>query len=253
MNDPDDVVTRQPISRRARRRWMFAIGAAVGVHAAAFVVLGVSPGRSTPRTPPPSGGRWVGERTGENIELINPEPLFLPTRWNAATQVSVDEEGSGPGAIFRMEEPRLAFAKGVSPPGLVVKPEGVRTAGVAIRRFSRPYFSAMGEHDGTVDPLPARAAVVEIRDATTGAVLVQRSIPVAAVTDAGGDPRQWPFWEPFEMLLAVEPSGTLGLPLVPAPGSGVEAVDSFFRRSLRQLLRPDLLLPAGYYRVVVGP
>jgi hypothetical protein len=195
----------------------------------------------------------VGERTGDTIDLIDPQPLFLPTRLNAAGRLAQSSSPDDSGAVFRLFEPDLSVPRGSSPAGLVALPEGVRTAGVAIRRFSRPYFSAFGRVDQTVLPLALRAAAVEVRDAATGRTVLQREVAVDDAVAEGGEPTAWPFWQPFEMMVAVEVDGMLGLPLVPAPGSGSEVVDAFFRRSFRALIRPDLALRPGYYRVLVGP
>jgi len=233
--------------------WGVVILAALGVHAVAFLLLGVDPVRDTQHVPQERGTRWMGERTGENIDLIDPEPLFLPTRRNAGAKLSLNSETSDPGVFFRLFESNLSIPPGTSPAGLVTLPEGVRTAGVAIRRFSRPYFSAFGEVDERVEPLPGRAAMIAVTEAATGAPVLRREISLPAAASRGAEPSKWPLWEPFDMIVAVEPTGMLGIPLVPAPGSGVEAVDAFFRSHLRELVRPDLILPVGYYRVVVGP
>ena len=238
---------------RRRRRWIAAVVAAVVAHGAAFLSLAVAPVRQQANIEEVRSARWVGEQTGETIDLIDPEPLFLPTRMNASDRIP-DPLGSGdPGAVFRLFEPKLTVPAGTSPAGLVQLPEGVRTAGVAIQRFSRPYFSAFGQVTREVEPLRARAASLEIRDTATGELLVRREIGMEEARAAGGDPAQWPFWEPFDLLIAVEADGMLGPPLVPAPGSGSELVDSFFRQSLRPLIRPDLIVRPGYYRVLIGP
>lgn len=235
--------------RMGRLYWMLAILVAIAVHGTAFVVFGVRPG--VRESPPPAndGVVWVGERADQGIELRDPKPIFLPTKRNAAVRGIVTGESRGPGEIFPLEPPRLTVPMGESPPGLVVMPEGVQTAGAALRRFSRPYFSAFGQVDEVPRLLRARVAMIEVQDATSGAVVHRMEVPMSAATAA----ETWPFWAPFEVLLAVESTGTLGPPLVPTPGSGAEVVDEFFRSSLRALLQPNLLLPAGYYRVEIGP
>lgn len=260
MPDPYPGISSPPPGERAQRpgvrrrnRWAAAVVVAVVVHASGFLVLDVSSGRQEAQPGERSGARWLGELMADNIELINPEPLFLPTHWNASSTVNLDAELDAPDTIFGLVEPELSVPPGRSPPGLVVIPEGVRTAGVAIRRFARPYFSAFGRVDREREVLPRRAGLLEVQVAATGEVVLRREVSVAEAVAAGADPRAWPLWEPFELLLAVESTGALGVPLVPAPGSGAEAVDQFFRSSLRALLRPELVLPAGYYRVVVGP
>lgn len=235
------------------RAWGLIIAVAVGVHATAFLLLSLTPVRDADRTPQPRGARWVGERMGDNIDLIDPEPLFLPTRWNAGAKLSLDVGSADPGAVFKDFEPGLSVSPGRSPAGLVALPEGVRTAGVAIRRFARPLFLAFGEVDRKPEPVSPRVALIEVRDAATGLSVLRREISAAEVATQAGGAVKWPHWVPFSMLIVVEPTGMLGLPLVPAPGSDVEMVDAFFRTHLRGLLRPDLMLPAGYYRVVVSP
>lgn len=250
------VSPARPRRSRGRQHWVPAIAVAVVVHVAAFLMLGVTSGPPEKVRAAPKGLHWLGERADDEIEIRDPKAIFLPTRWNAATQEAGATDSRGPGEIFPLEEKPALVAPGASPPGLVTKPEGTRTAGVAIRRFSRPYFSAFGQEDRVVQRLPARAAALEVRSETTGALVWRTELTPAQVVAAGADPSKWPLWAPFEMLVAVEPTGTLGPPLVATPAFGaeaVEAVESFFRSALRSLLRPDLVLPAGYYRIAVGP
>lgn len=248
-----------PVRRGAGRRrsfWLPAALVAIGIHAAAFFALGVSSGHREPRQVESRGVRWVGESPDEAIEVSDPKPIFLPTRWNATARNVSATDSRGPGDIFGLEERAPLIDRASSPAGLITEPEGVRTADVAIRRFSRPYFSALGQEDTSVQRLPPRVAGIEVCKATSGEVVLRLDLTGAEATAAGADVKRWPFWSPFEMLLTVEPTGTIGLPLVAAPGSGADVadvVDEFFRENLRTLLRPDLVLPAGYYRVVIGP
>jgi hypothetical protein len=225
----------------------------MGIHGAAFFALGVSSGHGEPHRAVSRGVRWEGERADEAIEVRDPKSIFLPTRRNAAARGASESDSRGPGDIFGLQERATLIEKASSPAGLLMMPEGAKTAAAAMQRFSRPYFSAFGQEDQPMPRLSARVAGIEVRTATSGEVVLKSELTTAQAEAAGAEAKRWPPWVPFEMLITVEPTGMVGLPLIAYPGSDADVVDEFFRANLRGLLRPDLVLPAGYYRVLIGP
>lgn len=257
---PGAPVEASPRRRVYLRYWPIALVVALAIHGAAFAVLAISTGRQEPAPRAEPRVNWVGQDSGRGsnaindaLDLFDPAPLFLPTRWNAATRESSLADDRGPGEIFPMEPPRLTFKTGMSPPGLDALPAGIHTASEAIQSFSRPYFSAFGEVEHKVRQVTPRAGLLDVRLAISGDEVMTWEVPLSAVAESGADAAAWPGWEPFSIVVAVESTGTLGPPLIPAPGSGVEEVEKFFRSYLQNVFRPELRLPAGYYRIEVGP
>jgi hypothetical protein len=255
---PSEPTTREaasmPRARLGRRSfWFPAVAITLGIHGAAFFALGVTSGQRAPHQLEPSRMKWVGERADEAIEMRDPKPIFLPTRWNASAREVRALESGGPEEIFGLEPAVTMIAKDATPLGLAAAPQAVQTASDAVRQFPRDYFSAFGQEDAPLYRLPERAAGIEVRVAITGEAVYRTELSLAQLAAAGSDPKRWPLWAPFEVLINVDPTGPVGLPLVATPGSGAELVDAFFRDHLHALLQPHLVLPAGYYRVAIGP
>ena len=252
---PTGTGGRKP-RRSARHVWWWAVAAAVLVHGAALGLLNVKAPVATSHGPGGPEVDWVGEKTtgsesvlGVQLALFDPEPLFLPTRWNYASVENLVRDIREPGEIFSTYEPQLKVKPLASPPGLIVNPAGLESPKEAAATFPAPYLAGFGQVDPTYAQVQQRLAVIEVRSLATGEIVSRETVPVSAAA-APGD---WPWWDPFEALVTVDPTGVLGLPLVPWPGSGTEVVDSFFRGYLRTAMHLDLKLKPGTYRVLIGP
>ena len=180
----------------------------------------------------------------EDETLLDPTPLFVPTRWNSSgNAIAVPVPGrqfSGYPAEPHFNDSKLE----------VLLPAPVETPGraedVITGTPSGAPFLGMGERDMPLPPLPARAACVEIFESTSGRLVLGKVIE-ASVRAPGGDT-----WRPMEFIAAVDSAGLVG-PLVRTVDSGVEEVDDFFAHYLAQNLKVGHRLEPGFYRISVGP
>ena len=184
-------------------------------------------------------------RVAEHLELRDPTPLYLPTRWNSGVvQPSMTREAS-PGTSFEAIEPKLVFGRDepdVAFPEVLSLP---RTAAAAVRNEPvRPAFDELARREISPVMLDERGAFAEVRRADDG-----RSIFAGPVDMA------WPesgLLPPVELLLAVDATGLIGDPVV-TESSGDPEVDQQAvevvgaSRGIRAVLRP------GIYRILLGP
>jgi hypothetical protein len=235
-----------------RARWTIAIAIALAVHAGAFLAWRVPETRMqpTPASPPRVSFSTVSPESSlsDQLDLFDPAPLFLPTEWNYATAVKALKSDRSPGEMFDLYAPEWTAKPDQSPEELVMLPTGVEDAVSALRRFEWQYFTAFGRLDRPLVRLPQRLALMEVRSIATGRNILTREIPVSASSSAQG----WGLWTPLEFLVSVQPSGMLGPPDL-AHGSGFEEIDAFFRGYIQHETQLDLRVPAGYYRVTIGP
>lgn len=190
-----------------------------------------------------AGDSWLQEQA----TLFDPTPLFLPTKWNT---------NQGPLPVTVQRQPGQAF------PDFDAKPTYGRAALVLpiasaepapqqpedlLKTQSRDPFLGFGRIDLPLKALPSRTAVVEVRDAGTGKVVLNQALGGEVAIPAGE-----PDWKPVEFLVSVNAGGLLGRPMETA-SSDVEDVDAFFRNYLAKTLRLGERLAPGMYRVVVGP
>jgi hypothetical protein len=181
--------------------------------------------------------------------LLDPDPLFLPTPFNASQPqlppLIRREPGTASQPIaakyaFAYEQAALSFPEVVSLPA---QPIDSLTYG----RVQNPY-DVVGRFEREEAPLPSRLAVVEVVQVKTGKVVLSAEIaPVnVPLMVVNAD------WKPLELLAAVDATGLIGLPDL-SRGSDVEAVDSFFRSYLAKQFHLGERLPPGLYALRVGP
>lgn len=184
-------------------------------------------------------------RVHEQVSFYDPTPLFLPTEWNARPDAqsgsAVREPGEdvryGAQLGFPVSAIKLAFPSRVEVPQ---KPVDALKQG-----SSEGPFLGMGEKDAALAPLPRRAALVEVVTADGG-----RQVLSQALLDARPPGNR--DWQPMEFLIAVEPSGLVGLPAA-VPGSASADVVAYFQNYLAKVLRVGERLAPGFYRIKVGP
>jgi len=102
----------------------------------------------------------------------------------------------------------------------------------------------MGQLDATLPQLVARNAFIEILAANTGERLLAQPL-------ADADPPATA-WQPMEFLVAVDPMGMVGPPIL-TDSSRVAAVDGYFQNYLVKSLHAGQRLAPGFYRVCIGP
>ncbi len=181
----------------------------------------------------------------DEATLLDPTPLFLPTRWNSGQNplpASLIRDLTGsfadyPAQVFHIETSlALSF-----PPNGQLPGDSVGLLGVL---ESRTPFIGMGRSEGAVPVLVAREAVVEVVEAGSGRRVWSETVREERFPVTN--------WQPMEFLLAVDVMGLVGPPVV-VQRSGSERIDAFFKDYLARTLRVGERLSPGSYRVRVGP
>jgi hypothetical protein len=247
MADVPKVSAGAPQGGGERRIWLIA--GTVALLAAVFV-LGLfsrisppPPAATQPR--PASAVALTASGATDEAELLDPTPLFLPTRRNVQPQhlpVGVARE---PGTAFATFDPKLLFGENVlalSFPAVVTTPARPVEA-LAVGTSPRPLLG-LGRVDRTAEPLAARGGFAEVSAAGTGEPALAQALP-GAVAPAGD-------WSPLEFLVAVNAMGLIGPPQL-THSSGNEAVDGYFRAFLAENFRLGSRLRPGVFRVCIGP
>ncbi|MSU70168.1 MAG: hypothetical protein EXS39_05220 [Opitutaceae bacterium] len=185
--------------------------------------------------------------SGDDLNLLDPTPLFLPTEWNARPHAepvnALRELGGGfhdfsANLIVAEDATKLAF-----PPTVVIPAKPVEA--LAIGTPEGP-FLGMGRLDRDVAVPAARVALVEIIAAGDGREVFRQPLQDGAHPPGGSDL----YW--LEFLAETDSTGLIGLPAL-TTSSGVEEVDRFFQVYLARVLRVGERLTPGFYRIKVGP
>lgn len=236
--------------RTTKRRW-----AAAGAGALVAGVLGAVLFRQPPARPVVSSKTALPVQrtvtllseadktvTDESV-LLDPTPLFLPTKWNATRREPAPPE---PGGRFQgYDAPRVSFTEGelkLRLPEAITVPAGAAEAVTA--HAASAVLTGFGRADVPVVAPESRGAFIEIVAAVDGRSFFAQAIP-------GGPPGKHA-WQPVEFMAKVDAAGLVG-PLVVATRSGVEEVDGYFANYLVRTLRVGERLPPGFYRISVGP
>lgn len=258
-----DVTPEKPGSRRSRgrngqsvSRWTVSVVLAMGVHAAAVLVLqtpAIEIGQAKSRA---TTIEWLGPQAattetliGEQLALFDNAPLFLPTNWNYAVIQDPAPYSNASTAFFPDFGNKFAFETEGSPTTAIKMPATYATSLDAVREFHWPYLSTFGRVDRTPVDLPARVAWIEVRSIDSGRLVLSRPVSAESAPEAGN----WPDWRPFNLLFDINELGVVSEPLVAPPGSQAEEIDAFFRRFVKRGLQPGLLLAPGYYSATIGP
>ena len=237
----------KPATKEERKVWLLA---AVGAGAAVLFTLALfrvpKPGPlPVPVAPEATVGVSLNGRQ-DDMNLLDPSPLFLPTKWNArpnAVPVNVLRELGG---AFRDYPANLGLAKDAA--GLVFPPvDSVPAKPVDALAIGTPEapFLGLGRLDTPMTVPPARDAFVQIVAVADGREVFHQELHGAK--PPGDVDLYW-----LEFLAVVEPAGLVGPPSL-TTSSGVEQVDGFFQNYLAKTLRVGARLPPGFYRIKVGP
>lgn len=242
-------------------RWLgLAVVVALGFFGALLLAVRFVNLPTPPRPPekpaPPRSGIGIASISGEagsalwsEQSLIDPDPLFLPTSYNASQPPLPSSMRREPGAIFQSLAPKYVYAEDSAP---VEFPDVVRLPDAPVQSLTygsaQDPYDVLGRFNRTETPLPPRLAVVEIIEMKTGRLLM--SVPLNPL-EASAQIRTAD-WRPMELLAAVDTTGLLGRPLL-TQGSGVEAIDAFFRQFLATDFHLGERLAPGFYTLRVGP
>lgn len=236
------------MERGEKRRWTVAIVGAIiagtwgaAVFRAPQAIPGNERGNETKRTVTlvPPGESAINDEA----MLLDPTPLFLPTRWNA-TQRAVSPREAG-GRFQGFDAPRYSFPEielKLGLPAAIAVPTGAAEA--VANDAPAIAFVGFGHSDRPIAVPPARGAFVEIVAAGTGRRVFQQEMAEAVPTAAT--------WQPLEFIAGVDAAGLLG-PLVLSARSGVDEIDGYFSNYLIRTMRVGERLPPGFYRIRVGP
>lgn len=177
--------------------------------------------------------------------LLDPTPLFLPTKLNAGSDVGPPPLQASPRGTFQRFPPKLTYPEGVV--AFSFPSQRPELAPVDVLRIgSQPEIGAvLGRREVPMPPLSPRWAVVEVVRTQGGEVLLQQPLgsPGAPVP---------PDWRPLEVLVGIDAAGVVGSATL-AEGSGVEEWDAYVLTYLTGPFRLGQRLSPGFYRVRVGP
>jgi hypothetical protein len=234
--------------------WVVAVLVAIGLVLGAVSLLQVPveptpvAGRPPPRVELARTGDLEGERMlREEVALLDPRPLFLPTERNAGRAGALSDDGRRePGASFNDFSPQLnyneedvaiSFPVGVTVPASAVA--ALRT------EQGRDSMSSFGRRDAPLAALPQRLGFIEVVLAQTGRVVLQDELSPSEGAPTGD-------WTPVELVAAVGPGGLIGLPVLNG-SSGSEGIDAWFPSYLANRYRLGERLQPGFYRIRLGP
>jgi hypothetical protein len=179
----------------------------------------------------------------EEAALFDRTPLFLPTEWNSTEKELPRQE---PGGAFAGFPDKFAFSEnelGLNLPPPIKVPARLPDA-LAVNP-PRDLMLGIGRTNYAAPVLAPRGAYVEVMAAASG-----RKVLVGALSDA--QPPGDGTWQPLEFMVAVDPAGLVGAPVLTVR-SGAEDVDAYFRKYLAENLRVGDRLEPGFYRISVGP
>lgn len=231
-----------------KRRWGISVGLASVVMAGLLVLL------REPKARPAKAVDTAAKRTvvlvstadkavNDETVLLDPTPLFLPTKWNA-TQKEIAPPEVG-GRFQGYDAPKFSFSENelkVGLPAPIKVPAGPAEAVAADAPMS--VLAGFGRNEAPDLTQIPRGALVEIVTASSGhKVLVQSIPPVPAIKGV---------WQPVEFLAGIDAAGLVG-PLVVTSRSGLEEIDGYFASYLTKSLRIGERLTPGIYRICVGP
>lgn len=205
-------------------------------------------GRPPPRVELARPGDQEGERMlREEVALLDPRPLFLPTERNAGAAGAISDDGRRePDASFSDFSPQLNYnEEDVSiafPTGVVVPASAV----AALRtEQGRDSMSSFGRRDTPLAALPPRLGFIEVVLAQTGLLALEDELSISEGAPTGD-------WTPVELVAAVGPGGLIGLPVLTG-SSGSEGIDAWLPSYLANRYRLGERLQPGFYRIRLGP
>ncbi len=189
------------------------------------------------------GAGTIGSGLREDVELMDPTPLFFPTKWNYGQRPLQEGSLKQPGQVFSSFEPKLPLSdRGVGLYGIEAAPAPEKLSDVLTQGNEAP-FAGMGQVDLQKSTLPIRSGYLEVSDLKNGNVIISQPL-------VGFDVPRRDF-PPMEFLVLIGPAGLIGDPFLTS-GSAGEEMDAFFRSYLVKSYRLGERLRPGRYRVLVG-
>lgn len=221
-------------------------------------------GLSLVSTPGPPGGTVLPEgRSGPGVlladldeeekdaaligelELKDPTPLFLPTRWNSGQvdQAMTAERSAGASFgqidakwVFPDEENRLTLPDGVSVPDSAIS--------TLERMEARLKGSELARRDDLSRKLPERAGILEVVAVESGETVYRTVLEGGSAADFVP--------APIETMLAINAGGFWVRPTVAQVVEGGAVEFDRVNLVLREA-RLETFLEPGFYRILLGP
>lgn len=249
----DETVSGVPHrKRRATRPLAIALLIGIGGHLAALVLIRVEldanpvPKRQSGYVSIVHGTSNTGNPVvREQLEYLNPEPLFMPTAWNAGVQPLPAELRRQPDQAFQSFDPQMTFSSNrldpVFTPPSVAPEEPLR----ALEINDSPRFATVGRLESAPVSLE-REAFIEVRRVSDGGLI--HAGPLSGLPTSVLEVP----WAPIRFLVAVNEVGLVGSPMIEV-GSGNTEVDDAIQGFLGSNYRLGNRLIPGFYRVTVGP
>ncbi len=181
------------------------------------------------------------------IDLYDSRPLFLPTSINSSDPGIPAALRRDPGKAFKTISPQLTFAEyemAIALPEPIVVPKTPVEA-LRIGEAGNPFFS-FGRINYPYTALPKRLAFIEVLQVKTG-----RTVLAAPLMADPADSLPAADWQPLEMMIAVEPTGLMGAPVVTSD-SGSEEINNYFRAFIGKQFPLGARLPPGFYMLRIG-
>jgi len=245
----------------ALAKWIAAVAAALAAHAWLFwgVGLGPAPAPEAPAAksrPPLARVSYLGSpengrspRLVQQIELFDPRPLLLPTKWNHAATPQAGIADVQP-AVFDDIPPAFQpdggdFVAGFGndwrrAPGL---PE-------AALELERNPFATLGYRPQSAEAAPREAALfLEVVDPATGRRVLRRTLQGPEAREILALDRDW---TPATLLATVRQS-FLVKRLALAGSSGSEEIDQRLLDLAASGALASIAVPDGAYFLLIGP
>lgn len=232
-------------------RWVLASAAAVAGVLGTLALFRLPPRPVRPPAGPKPTLRLAALNPAlqEQTDLNDPQPLFLPTEWNASPRVVQPD----PAATFGAYRARTVFPDSDLASPLAWPPFPVPrgpTEALAADPPGNP-FAGIGRRDAPDLRVAPRGAYIEVTSAATGRVVLAR-----AVADAR-PPGDTTLYQ-LEFSATVDPAGLVGpLRREDSPADSrwpvAEPVSAYFQDYLARIFWLGNRLPPGFYRVRVGP
>lgn len=240
-------------TRRPARRMTVVgvIAGAIVLHVAALILFHAEPVGEEERKAqaaevkllPMGGVETTSAPLREQALLFDSTPLFLPTRWNAVSNPVVRGLSRRPGDLFPAYSPELSLENieiGST------RMDASATAPIdGVREFDAAPFHAFRGVPARAVRLSGRTAHFQVLAAASGEEVF--SVDIDDSLPDGGQ-----LWGPAVFGVQITPLGLTGSPVL-LEGSGIEEIDAFFSRQLRDRILTGRLPEPGYYRVLVGP
>lgn len=230
--------------------WILSIAVAgVVVHILAFLLLKVAPARGTDIEFTAAYVSYGGP-ADESVLLYDPEPLYLPTAYNASSAFEPEPSNAPEAPLFDLYAPRTS----IDEERLAVRAgKAGSEADTLADSFEPAQWSLLSEFGRTRKQrtaLPERWAAMRVFP-MTGEPVADSVVHSGTLPDPAPEFATGQLWRPAVYLVLVEAGGLAMLPL-PQEQTGIDALDRYFRQYLMQPGMFSQLAP-GYYRVVLGP